>query len=150
MKNDTPAASPDAFDEASAVASAIADADDKGELEWAPDLADSDIDDGVVGSSPITSHVLVTAIKYGNRYYINDKSSFKSPHTDQYECRVALYNKGGIRVYLGPWRAKGGGNGYNTLLHTEAVWDDGRLTRKSLVLWRSVNAQEVWTNWANG
>ena len=97
----------------------------------------------------ITSHVLKCRMQSGNRFYINDLSSFRTPHTDQYQVRVALYNAQGSRVYLGPFRDKGSGTGYNTLLHTEAVWDNQNLTARSLVLWRSANGGPVWTNWTN-
>ena len=132
---------PDDFDEAAAEALAASDHDDIGVLEEAggEDLA--------VLATGIISHQLRCALRSGNRYFVNDNSSFRVPHTDEYLVRVALYNRQGQRVYLGPFRNKGTATGYHTLLHTEAVWDDSRITHRALVLWRAVNGGSVWNNW---
>lgn len=129
------------FDEEQAVELALADDDDPGGMEAAGD------DDESVLATGIISHQLRCRLRSGSRYFINDNSSFRVPHTDEYLARVALFNRRGQRVYLGPFRNKGTANGYRTLLHTEAVWDDGRITHRALVLWRSVNGGTVWTNW---
>lgn len=126
-----------------AVAQALTDDVNEGQLQAVAE------DEQALLAAGITSHVLRCGLRSANRVYINDLSSFKTPHTDQYQVRVALYNAQGERVYLGPFRDKGSGTGYNTLLHTEAVWDDHRLTARSLVLWRSVNGGTLWTNWKN-
>lgn len=131
------------FDEEAAAQLAISDEADQGELESAGE------EDASVLVTGIISHQLRCALSSGSRYFINDNSSFRVPHTDQYLARVALFNRQGARVYLGPFRDKGTANGYRTLLHTEAVWDDGRITYRGLVVWRSVNGGNVWTSWDN-
>ena len=135
---------PSEFDEPDAERLALADETDLGDFEPANETDPADL------ATAIISHQLRIGLKSGTRYYINDNSSFRAPHTDQYQARVALYNRAGARVYLGPFRDKGGSTGYGTLLHTEAVWDSSRVTYRSLVLWRSVNGGSVWTNWVTG
>lgn len=132
---------PDNFDEEAAAHLALEDSDDPGEL------AAMDEHQEVAFATGITSHQLRCRQRHGSRYFINDNSSFAVPHTDEYLVRVALFNRQGARVYLGPFRSKGTANGYRTLLHTEAVWDDGHLTHRSLVLWKSVNGRDVWNDW---
>jgi len=133
---------PDGFDEDQAIEAALKD-DAEGEL------APFDEDDATTLATGIISHQLRCRLRSGAREYINDNSSFRVPHTDEYLVRVALYNASGARVYLGPFRSKGTANGYRTLPHTEAVWDDRRLTRRALVLWKSVNGGSVWSSWTN-
>jgi hypothetical protein len=132
---------PSDFDVDAAVRAAADDAADDGELVAVSDDEEATLATGII------SHHLRTGVVSGGHVYAYDDSSFRPPFTDQYWVRVALYDRQGRRVYLGPFRDKGQSTGYGTKLHTEIVRDDGRLAARALVLWKGVNSGTHWDNW---
>lgn len=91
--------------------------------------------------SGITSHEL----RCGTT--VVDMSTFRPRFTDQYRARVALYDRRGARIYLSPFRDKGGANAYKTLIHQEYVLDPHKLTHRGLVIWIAVNDGRYEASW---
>ena len=137
---------PESFDEAQAIEDALAD-DEGGELEPV-----ADDDPVVIDATGILSHILRTGIRdpKSGDHYVVDSSTFRTPFSDQYLVRLALYDRAGRRVYLSPFLDKGAAGPAKTIPHTFPVWDRSRIVKRSLVLWKSVNGGSVWTHWANG
>lgn len=137
----TPADWPEDFDDDDAARSALDDEELGSQLSAVDDPEGGE--DGGIEVSGITSHQLRCGA------VVEDMSTFRPRFTDQYWARVALYDARGSRVYLGPYRDKGGANAYQTLIHRERVNDSQRLAKRGLVIWKAVNDGRYESSWKN-